>query len=1253
MITLDSTLAEAQDLMLRKPLVKLLATQPEEAIPFDGTYFNPSTVTEEHTTLITSESGVLIGFYIRDDDTLVQIITDTERTFWTENIVSFSIYTVQNIEAVELVVGETGVILTTTNGGLYYVVIDNNGGLIQPRTTIEALSSPEYPLDPSVVKLNDGTYLLTYIVYNSTTLTYEIRKRTSVDFITWSVDSVITLTGLLASRAISNLSLIQVEAGNVVLFFDYVTEEKDEGATLIKNVFQSQSLDSGVTWDDPQQITNYTEWGTSAVNPSVSEKEDGSVVLAYTDSRNVLFANDQTDMWDNDCSVYDNTNATNIHFDPATSRLYIYQIYTYVGTKAICGVVVMDITTWEVVNMYNTMTSPAYNEVFTEVHVWFQKDYGAGKYACFSTYSGTKVLCIINDELESITEYAFNDDDDREISCNVDITYPVHSYLDIEDRISIRSTFVDAVADRVYVFLGYSYVYFRACVLGYIDLLEPIDQATGKYPFHSIFSTSSQWSEVQVSGMEQIIVVPERNFIIVMANSALAGNASYPGKTTIIDITSGGIVKEFSTATHQNYPQGGCFKGCYYEGHLYASFDYVTIDDQENFRGMVDINIDTELIVYHEPTWATLDSYGLTQKVPTNDGRILVGVYGDSPNRPGGVASFDIASGGWYLYNQDTVQGFEPGTGFPSIYSLAYDETTNQIMAGSINPVTENSFVGVRMFDEDGAFNIGKLVEGIDSNGWLWGIPEDLTIGHSEVDMAVTIAPDNVLWSIWTRDDEGELSTKWDRDVREKQLVNHLVAGSSVTVTWSVGSSGTLSFTVSYGHLFDPNNTASTWSSFLKKGKVIELSFGEDIGGVEYWQVQGKYIIDSISLSYVRGTYPIMTVNCESLDNVWSDVNVPATERYDTENPEDVLRGILLDLSNLESSDIDIPVFPNRHEVHHQWLDVDLKTITSNILDHFQCVAYFDMNGIYAPKIIDLTKTVDHIYTGAEIIKFTPDDKYSSYTNRITVTGEGAYFITVTYTEEQVGTVMGSGGWWDESNKDIKVWYSDDKELVCYDPRLVVNTSVKDFKILWIESGGDEYISYVDPDNRYCVVTIEFPQLMEVLIAAILLVVSIGAAASTCTVSCGPYLFALSMAMSTVSYILGQVASYEYEIYAKPTGEEKQMVSAEVNDVDFQRELGGLIVSETFDDPLCYTTQSCDVIAENEMNIVKAQRNRVSFTKLAHLQDEICDVIRIQHPFSKLEMNVFITDLQRTYTRPDKGSPTSGGFTDSITGWRL
>lgn len=1254
-LTLSPELLAAQDSMERQPLIQMESTRIEESMPFDGAFLNSIPDNEYKTSLITATSGQIMGIYARQrssvTDDVVFIYTDLDRLTWTEVFISVG-RKIQGISIVELTNGNIGVIFTTHDtdidiNSISYMIISSTGDIVTAPTTTVAFANSFYPYDPSVIMLQDGSFLLSYTLENTTDsedIRWSLQTRTSPTFSSWSSPSTISLLPLLDTRAIHNTSILKVEDGDILLLFDYVDFAKEDEIVVVTNIYKVLSTDNGVSWDTPEQLTSYTEWGTSANQPYIAERPDGNLSLAYTDFKAVLFGNDDTmPLWQTDCSGLGSTNATDMHLDSSTGLLYVLQILSTAGIKSLCGVVVVDINTWTVVRNYNTQTSPSYNTIFKDYHIWGHRHHGDESIVAFSSMDNL-ITCVIDDEIESLIQYAFKAYPSYEISQNVDITWPIVSdYLDFEDNADICATWVDAVSRRVYVVFSQPSYFMHTVLVGYIDMDDTIEASTGKYPWHEIMYSSSLFTDRQLVGMNGMCLIKERGQIALLGQSDFIGNPGYPGKLAIIDIDSGSIVKTYTTSSHQNFPWGGITDAVYYEGHLYGSFDYTTYDDQDNRRGMCDINIDTDTIVYHQPTWATINDYSLSAKVATGDGRILVAA------RSWGVGVFHTVNGAWELYDDDSVQGFSPGD--DDIYSVAYDAVNQQVICGSIYKV--GGFEGIRMFNESGSYNKGQLMTGVDSGGWVWGNLEDLTIGHLEADMAITYDPDNVLWAIWSHSDYTEQSIQWDRDVRSMVLTEFLVTAVPVSVDWSVENTGKLQFTVSDGHLFDPNNSLSVNNTFLKKGRQIDLKFGELIDGIEYWQDQGIYVVEGLKLKYQRGEYPTMNVTCESPDVIWGDVLIPATERYDTDDPEGMVADLVTDSVGMVAGNIIIPTFPNRHEIHHQWLGMNFQSLITEILDHFQHIPYFDMTGKFAPKRIRVDGSVDNIYTGAEIINFTPDDNFSSYTNRLIITGEGLYFMEVTYPEELMGTISGTGGWWENSSKTERVPYSNDLDVVCYDPRLVVLTSIKDFKILWRESGGDEYIGFVDPENRYVDIVIEFPGLMDMLIAAIVLMLAIGTMAASCIADCGAYIFAYSLVSSGVSWMLGQVASYQYEIYAKPTGEEKQLVSSQVDDTAFQRELGGLVVTEEFEDPYCYTVQSCKEVAEHELSIVKAQRSRVSFEKIAHLQDEICDNIQILHPYSQAPLNIFITNLRRTFTRPAKGAPGSGGLIDNITGWNL
>jgi hypothetical protein len=82
---------------------------------------------------------------------------------------------------------------------------------------------------------------------------------------------------------------------------------------------------------------------------------------------------------------------------------------------------------------------------------------------------------------------------------------------------------------------------------------------------------------------------------------------------------------------------------------------------------------------------------------------------------------------------------------------------------------------------------------------------------------------------------------------------------------------------------------------------------------------------------------------------------------------------------------------------------------------------------------------------------------------------------------------------------------------------------------------------------------------------------------------------------------------------------------------------------------MCYDTGECLEVANRELWIAQAQRNRVKMEKMAHLQDDVGDTITLPHPFTGHTIKLFITNLTRTMTIPS--SDSDGEFKDEIEGW--
>jgi len=202
------------------------------------------------------------------------------------------------------------------------------------------------------------------------------------------------------------------------------------------------------------------------------------------------------------------------------------------------------------------------------------------------------------------------------------------------------------------------------------------------------------------------------------------------------------------------------------------------------------------------------------------------------------------------------------------------------------------------------------------------------------------------------------------------------------------------------------------------------------------------------------------------------------------------------------------------------------------------------------------------------------------------------------------------------------------------------------FKFFIFIGGGGEKISEVDDQELYCIVEIDGPNLIPVVVGLAITVVAIGTAANACTLVCGPFIFATNMAISLLIYAVLATATYDIEVYAHPVGKEKQTVQYLAVDTEEMNIINQQPVIEEIEDVLCYSASECQRVAEFELNILKYQRKRVRLSKLAHLQDELLDMITVKHPYSGQTMQLLIANLQRTLR-------INGEMTDTLEGWRI
>jgi hypothetical protein len=621
-----------------------------------------------------------------------------------------------------------------------------------------------------------------------------------------------------------------------------------------------------------------------------------------------------------------------------------------------------------------------------------------------------------------------------------------------------------------------------------------------------------------------------------------------------------------------------------------------------------------------------------------------------------GVVFYSVFSKTWELYDNSNVPGlYTDGVSYSQ--RVAYDETSSMVFTSHcfIAYLSDQNFVS---FVKGGNIYRGKYLEGALSGG-VYNYSSEANLHLYTGGSNLTIAHDgnDIIWNLWEFNAaDSEKSLMWDRDSFNPDVSDYIVAGSQVMVAWEIGKVSKINFTLARADLFDTSNSMSIFSPIFKKGRMVELSFGESVGGVEYWQAQGKYLVTATKVNYTRTEHPVIEIDAEDRSAMWTEMMVTATTGYRNASLSDILDDLLQDISNLTIGDYTIPVLSNDHALYCQWIDTDLASIIEEICQHFGVFQYWQTDGILTFKPIDLSAAVDHDYTGAQskIIKFGPDDRYSSFINQVRVMCEGHDFLEVLWDEERIGQLSGVVGFWTKQETHT-VYYSDDRARTVRYPRLDIIQSINDFSplISLLGGQGDEYIQSTASDETYCIVKIEAPDRAIYAFAFAAAIAGFGVSALYCEVRfyCGVAIMLTNLALSAFIQVVTAVANFKYDIWGQPIGHEKQIYQAVADDTDFQQQLGGQIVRQHFEDPLSYTVAHCQMVADQELAVIMAQRNRITFEKVAHLQDEIGDIIKINHPISDQSMNVFVAKIQRSFVRPVAGG--QGKFSDSIEGWKI
>ena len=252
------------------------------------------------------------------------MISDNDRVEWMAPVKAADGFT----SAVDVALAETvdGNIGIYRGPGIFTAFVLPVGVVRSMRPGPHCLIPPPTRSAISPAALANNTYLMAQAAKNADD-EWVILLRTSADFLTWSAETAVAVSGFDTSQTLANPHLMQLDTGAVWMFFDAVE------ASAATNVYQMASADNGATWGAPVALTANTEIVEKAQQPVAVQKTANRVDVAWVDSSAVI-TQERTAL-----ALDSNVLVDHMHFDPATRKLYLLNIFPTSGTKYLDNVI--------------------------------------------------------------------------------------------------------------------------------------------------------------------------------------------------------------------------------------------------------------------------------------------------------------------------------------------------------------------------------------------------------------------------------------------------------------------------------------------------------------------------------------------------------------------------------------------------------------------------------------------------------------------------------------------------------------------------------------------------------------------------------------------------------------------------------------------------------------------------------------------------------------------------------------------------
>lgn len=1240
--SLDANLTTAMDGIVRHPIVNLVSFNPVDKIPFAGYYISEESP-EQEAKLLANSNGRLFYTYIKSNK-LYYGYSDVDRTQWNhDNLVSAitwggSGFVAKCADLCELSDGRVGIVFegyqsTSTTGKVVYVIINADGSYSS--YGVAATFTRESTYGIGLANTGSGYIYVRGDRTGSDPVVYHNYKNTSSNFTSWGTESDVSMSPLNTGYPVEDQALFKPINDNLILTYTY-TEAYNQNNMPLTNIYYQVSTDNGATWGTPIKVTDNNGYDTAYYEPQFSQYIENSALFSFRKVVSSLYLGYTATGWAQEDKDSTEAPPNGVAYDPVNRKLFVITSgwsYVFHNFQA---VTMIDIDTWTIEKYWDYNTDPHFNIAFKN------EDVGFYIYRYTNVYNGKLAFPVMQDTAGDDATIAILDSVNDEIK-----------YWNFHDRYSSGELAQNVTWNGQEVVIipssylpescqtlsnGDVWIIFKASWSGYgwiqVGHIN-IEDGGPNYNLTEVIRSDTSWHRgIGVYSISMFRVFEDEGYFFV-----LSGNFNSPNKAQQkinIYLTSGSKVTSYlpSDVVANNWPNAFIWDGYLIGRKFYFTF-YI---NETSRRGLGVFDLDDEWCTYIEPTWVHSSNWRTinyaesinTLMITSNDGLI----------------TYNILTGEWNRFNNDTMPNLIPD-GSDGLRIAHYDETNDLFMAG----VTSHK-QGAVAFKQQGKINQVNYQAATEDGGWTFG-EENLLIKGLSAYGATTAYPagSNEVYALWTKANTSSAtySLKWDKDEASADITSFLSKEHPISLNRAVdGNPAELSFVLSNGDKFDRHNLYSMLRPYVAKGRKLVLQLGDKYNGTNYFEPQGVYYITDTKISYQREDYPVISINASDGMMRLENMKIEATDVYSNVTPEQVFVDLATTYGQLDEADeVITPSFLNSRTMSPQFFDQTLKEMFILLCWRFGYMPRFNMDGKLEAFYV-ASETVDHAYgDNTKVIEFTPDDSYSDFTNRVTVTGISDQLVQVIHDEERVANIAGSIGWWGQS-KDYKVYYSEDKEKRVVNPRLDVISSAESISFQ-LAGGVSETLKDVDPFYKYCIVEVKAPNLIPALVAAIagyyVATEYPDAVAGYVTKPVGRVIEGIFL--FTALNILGSIVNFQYDIYGSPLGLVERTIQNSADDEDFQNYIG-YVVEEIIEGWECFDVNDCYFVAVKELNVVKYQRSRVKFKKIAHLKDEEGDTISVKHPISGQTIKVYITNLVRTLSMGEEGS-----FIDEIEGWVL